>query len=52
MSKELEFISFADGTNVFLSHKKINFLILKVNFKLIKLTFWFQANRLSIGHLH
>ena len=48
MSKELEFISFADDTNFFLSHKKINFLILKVNFELIKLTSWFQTNRLSI----
>ena len=49
MSKELEFILFADDTNVFLCHKNLNFLIQKVNFEMIKLTSWFQANRLSIN---
>ena len=34
VSKELEFIVFADDTNVFLSHKNLNFLIHKVNFEL------------------
>ena len=34
---------------VFLSRKNLNFLIQKVNFELIKLTSWFQANRLSIN---
>ena len=47
VSKELEFILFADDTNFFLSHKNLNFLIQKANFELIKLTSWFQANRLS-----
>ena len=49
MSKELEFILFADDTNVFLCHKNLNFLIQEVKFELIKLTSWFQANRLSIN---
>ena len=49
MSKELELISFADDTNVFFFHNDFNFLTLKVTFKLIKLTSWFQADRLSIN---
>ena len=31
----LLFLIFADDTNVFLSHKNLNFLIQKVNFELI-----------------
>lgn len=49
VSKELEFILFPDDTNVFLSHKNLNFPIQKVNFEMIKLTSWFQANWLSIN---
>ena len=49
VSKEFEFILFADDTIGFLSHKYLNFLIQNVNFQLIKLTSWFQANRLSIN---
>ena len=49
VSKELEFISFANDTYVSFSHKNFNFLMLKMNFELIKLTSWFQANRLSIN---
>ena len=47
--KELDFILFADVTNVFFSHKNLNSLIQTVNFELIKLTSWFQVNRLSIN---
>ena len=38
VSKELEFILFADDTNVFLSHKNLNVLIQKANFEFIKLS--------------
>ena len=48
VSKELDFISFADDTNVDFSHKNLNSLIQTVNSELIKLTSWFQVNRLSI----
>ena len=37
VSKELEFILFADDTNVFFCHKNLNFLIKRMNFELIKL---------------
>ena len=49
VSKELDFILFANDMNVFFSHKNLNTLIQTVNFELIKLTSWFQVNRLSIN---
>ena len=50
VSKKLDIILFADDTNVFFSHKNLNSLTKTVNFELIlKLTSWFQVNRLSIN---
>ena len=49
VSIELHIILFADDTNVFFSHKNLNSLIKTVNFELIKITSWFQVNRLSIN---
>ena len=49
VSKKLDIILFADDTNVFFSHKNLNSLIKTVNFELIKITSWFQVNRLSIN---
>ena len=45
----LEFILFADDTNIFFSHNDPNFLIELVNTELQKLSCWFQANKLSIN---
>ena len=49
MSKVLEFILFADDTNIFFSHNDPNFLMELVNTELKKLSCWFQANKLSIN---
>ena len=49
VSKELDFVLFAEDTNVFFRHKNLNSLIQTVNFELIKVTSWFQVNRLSIN---
>ena len=50
VSKELDFILFADDTNVSFSHKNLNPLIQAVNqFELIKLTSWLQVIRPSIN---
>ena len=49
VSKVLEFILFADDTNIFFSHNDPNFLMELVNTELKKLSCWFQANKLSIN---
>ena len=49
VSKVLDFILFADDTNIFFSHKDPIFLMMElVNTELQKLSCWFQANKLSI----
>ena len=49
VSKVMEFILFADDTNIFFSHNDPNFLMELVNTELQKLSCWFQANKLSIN---
>ena len=49
VSKVLEFILFADGTNIFFSHNDPNFLMELVNTELQKLSCSFQASKLSIN---
>ena len=49
VSKVLDFILFADDTNIFFSHKDPIFLMELVNTELQKLSCWFQANKLSIN---
>ena len=45
----LNFILFADDTNIFYSHKNINIIFETVNRELIKINEWFQANKLSLN---
>ena len=40
---------FADDTNIFLSHKNIPELFLKMNQELEKINLWFQSNKLSLN---
>ena len=47
--KALDFILFADDTNIFFSHNGPNQLMEIVNDELKKLSSWFQANKLSIN---
>jgi len=49
VSKALDFILFADDTNIFFSHNDPNQLMEIVNNELKKLSSWFQANKLSIN---
>ena len=49
VSKVLDFILFADDTNIFFSHKDPIFPMELVNTELQKLSCWFQANKLSIN---
>ena len=49
VSKVLDFILFADDTNIVFSHKDPIFLMELVNTELQKLSCWFQANKLSIN---
>ena len=49
VSKALDFILFADDTNIFFSHNGPNQLMEIVNNELKKLSSWFQANKLSIN---
>ena len=49
MSKALDFILFADDTNIFFSHNDPNQVMEIVNNELKKLSSWFQANKLSIS---
>ena len=49
VSKALDFILFADDTNIFYSHKDQNYLMEIVNTELKKLSSWFQANKPSIN---
>ena len=49
VSKVLEFILFADDTNIFFPHNDPNFLLELVNTELKKLSCWFQASKLAIN---
>ena len=48
-SNILEFILFADDTNIFYSHQNLNILMSTVNTEIEKLFTWLQSNRLSIN---
>ena len=48
VSKALDFMLFADNTNIFYSRQDPNQLIDIVNYKLEKLPSWIQAIKLSI----
>jgi len=43
----LQFILFADDTNIFLSHNDVNLLYDIVNVELVALSNWFKTNKLS-----
>ena len=49
VSKGLDFILFADDTNIFFSHKNANVIEKTLNKELPNLTDWCQANKLSIN---
>ena len=49
VSKVVDFILFADDTNIFFSHNYFNLLPGILNSKMLKLTQWCQANKLSIN---
>ena len=49
MSKALDFILFADDTNISFSHSNLESLSLIVNSELNRLTDWFRANKLSVN---
>ena len=49
VSKVVDFILFADDTNISFSHKDFNLLSETLNSELIKLTQWCQAKKLSIN---
>ena len=48
-SNLLNLILFADDTNVFMSHKDLNYLSDMLNLKMDKLSIWFKANKLSLN---
>ena len=49
VSKVVDFILFADDTNIFFSHKDFNLLPGILNSEMLKLTQWCRANKLSIN---
>ena len=49
VSKVVDFILFADDTNIFFSHKDLNFLPEILHSEVLKLTQWCQANKLPIN---
>ena len=49
VSKVVDFILFADDTNIFFSHKDFNLLSETLNSEMCKLTQWCRANKLSIN---
>ena len=49
VSKVVDFILFADDTNIFFSHKDFNLLPEILNSEMLKLTQWCRANKLSIN---
>ena len=51
VSKILDFILFADDTNIFFSHKNVDSLEKTLNEELWNLKTWCQANKFSINYL-
>ena len=49
VSKVVDFILFADDTNIFFSHKDFNLRPGILNSEMLKLTQWCRANKLSIN---
>ena len=49
VSRVVDFIPFADDTNIFFSHKDFNSLSETLNSEMCKLTQWCRANKLSIN---
>ena len=49
VSNVLDTIMFADDTNLFYSHKDINFLFLKVNKEVHEINQWFISNKLLLN---
>ena len=49
VSKVLDFILFADDTNIFFSHENVNVIEKTLNEELPNLTDWCQANKLFIN---
>ena len=49
VSKVVDFILFADDTNIFFSHKDFNLLPGILNSEMLKLTQWCRTNKLSIN---
>ena len=45
LSKLLKLIFFADVTNVFMSHKDLNYLSDMSNLEMDKLSIWFKVNK-------
>ena len=48
-SNLLNLTLFADDTNVFMSHKDLNYLLDMLNLEMNKLSIWFKANKLSLN---
>ena len=48
-SNLLNLILFVDDTNVFVSHKDLNYLSDMLNLEMDKLSIWFKANKLSLN---
>ena len=48
-SPSLNFILFADDTNILYSHKNIDTLITTLNLELSKVSLWFKCNKLSLN---
>ena len=48
-SKSLQFILFADDTNIFLSGKDLKSIFLTLNKELEKVSEWFRANKISLN---
>lgn len=50
VSKVVDFILFADDTDIFISHKHFNLLSVILNSEMLKLTQWCRGNKLSINY--
>ena len=48
-SSLLSFVLFADDTNIFYSHSKLESLVNTLNFELPKVSAWFKCNKLSLN---
>jgi hypothetical protein len=48
-SKKLQYVLFADDTNIFMSHPDLNTLVSTFNEELKNVSSWFKANKLSLN---